>query len=770
MKKLIYTFLLLLGLSSPALAQNPTCPTRPFGDNSNACASTAFVQNAFTSCTALGSFLVGTGSGSVCSTTAAPLTAILNGTLNLFPLAGSLQQGLHILTSGPSSGPLTAGAKYSNYIEGSFNTALNGTGGGGTTICACWSLLQVSASIGATFNGIEAYGISVGMVVNAANASVSDLVALSTGASTDFAYGGNLYGGTMATSVGASGSVRVAVGLELGVGVFTNTGVPIRYGLNVDNYGQYTATGMDTAISIQGGFPGGSWKYAINLTNPGGALAPALAVSGTIIAAEVAMTLVNGFDFSNITFSSYVLNAKHALLTGSGTMALGDSTVAGSYSLNGPASTAVFNVVQQNSVSKWTEGVTTIADWALFNVSLSQNGFKIAFATNIPSFPALSVAGAVCNNASGDLSTSATGCTGLVQSVATGGTGRSTLTANAFLTGNGTSPINMVAITGLVLGNGASAPTAYAGTSCTNQFPRSLSAAGVATCASVSLTADITGTLGVANGGTGQVTLTANAFLTGNTTSGINQVALTGLVLGNGASAPTAYAGTSCTSPQSVVSISAAGVATCTTLALPTTQTFTSGSGTYTRPANTQWIRVRMVGGGSGGGGGNQASLSTAGGNSTFSTFTANGGAGSSNAIAGAGGTVTGCTSNISGGQGSAGGQSVISVIGADGGQGASSFYGGGGLSGYSTVTNPGAAQTNTGSGGGGGGANGVSNGVGGYGGAAGGYCESIITSPASTYSYGIGAGGAGGSAGTNGTAGAAGAAGYIVVEEFYAP
>lgn len=58
-------------------------------------------------------------------------------------------------------------------------------------------------------------------------------------------------------------------------------------------------------------------------------------------------------------------------------------------------------------------------------------------------------------------------------------------------------------ITGLVLGNGTSAMSAYAGTSCTNQFPRSLNASGSATCASVSLTADVTGVLPSANGGTG---------------------------------------------------------------------------------------------------------------------------------------------------------------------------------------------------------------------------------------------------------------------------
>ena len=54
-----------------AWAQNPTCPTRPFGDSTNACASTAFVQSAVgPSCTGLGAFVVGTGASRQCSTVA----------------------------------------------------------------------------------------------------------------------------------------------------------------------------------------------------------------------------------------------------------------------------------------------------------------------------------------------------------------------------------------------------------------------------------------------------------------------------------------------------------------------------------------------------------------------------------------------------------------------------------------------------------------------------------------------------------------------------
>lgn len=48
--------------------------------------------------------------------------------------------------------------------------------------------------------------------------------------------------------------------------------------------------------------------------------------------------------------------------------------------------------------------------------------------------------------------------------------------------------IGIGTLTGLALGNGTSAFSAYGGTSCTNQFPRSLSASGVASCATVANT------------------------------------------------------------------------------------------------------------------------------------------------------------------------------------------------------------------------------------------------------------------------------------------
>lgn len=164
---------------------------------------------------------------------------------------------------------------------------------------------------------------------------------------------------------------------------------------------------------------------------------------------------------------------------------------------------------------------------------------------------------------------------------------------------------------------------------------------------------------------------------------------------------------------------------------VPTTQTFASGSGTYTTPANVKYIRVRGWGGGGAGGGAASPSVAqgaagaggggggffdsiitspaatysygvgaggtagtagnnagNAGGNTTFSTFTANGGAGGGggatqvggwNSTPGAGGSASGAQLNVIGAPGVNGlvlGSTASAILGGAGGNGA---QGGGG-------------------------------------------------------------------------------------------
>jgi hypothetical protein len=114
-------------------------------------------------------------------------------------------------------------------------------------------------------------------------------------------------------------------------------------------------------------------------------------------------------------------------------------------------------------------------------------------------------------------------------------------------------------------------PTIYGGTSCTNQFPRSLDASGAATCATVSLTADITGTLGAGNGGTG------NAFFA---------------VSGPASSTKTF------TFPNSTTTVHTQADG----YILTGIQIVQTGTTTYTATAGTRGILVECVGGGAGGG------------------------------------------------------------------------------------------------------------------------------------------------------------------------
>lgn len=206
---------------------------------------------------------------------------------------------------------------------------------------------------------------------------------------------------------------------------------------------------------------------------------------------------------------------------------------------------------------------------------------------------------------------------------------------------------------------------------------------------------------------------------------------------------------------------------------LPTTQKFTSGSGTYTTPAGALWIEVWGVGAGAGSAGsGTSPGSSGAGGDTCWNTsgaactspvYRASGG-GAASATAGGTSSCTAGSSTpadlIAGGPGGSG----TTIANSSGGSGGGTPFGSGGSQG--TAGNTGNVGGGFGAGAGGAGGGGAGNSGGG--GAGGCTFHAIINSPAGTYTYAVGAAGAAGSAGTSGAAGAAGMGGYITVVEHY--
>lgn len=238
--------------------------------------------------------------------------------------------------------------------------------------------------------------------------------------------------------------------------------------------------------------------------------------------------------------------------------------------------------------------------------------------------------------------------------------------------------------------------------------------------------------------------------------------------------APTAAANTNTTQIATTAMVQSA--------LLPSITRLTSGTGTYTVPTGTTFLKIKMVGGGGGGQGGG-AGINTygntgaTGGSTTFGTslLSCNGGGGGGipgGVSGGVGGSASlGVITNgvaltgVNGGTGSqtnnsetyvpsgAGGGSpwggAGTAVGSNAGGCTATAYGSGGSGGSSPNSLPSTNQANTGAGGG-----------------AGGYLEAVITSPASSYAYAVGSGGSAGS-GNGGQGAGSGFGGVIIIEAY---
>jgi hypothetical protein len=189
----------------------------------------------------------------------------------------------------------------------------------------------------------------------------------------------------------------------------------------------------------------------------------------------------------------------------------------------------------------------------------------------------------------------------------------------------------------------------------------------------------------------------------------------------------------------------------------------TSGSGTFTVPAGTRALRIRMVaggGGGAGSGGGSGAGNGGTGGTGGSTTF-------GSSLLTTTGGAGGGNSSNAPGAGGSGTVSSPAVGLVFPGVTGSVNWQYNNAAQAYTSgVGGPPSPLGRYGSGGSGGG-NGATAVCVGTSGGSGGYVEATIESPSATYSYSVGAAGTAGVAGTSGSAGTAGGGGAIIIEVY---
>jgi len=499
-----------------------------------------------------------------------------------------------------------------------------------------------------------------------------------------------------------------------------------------DGGGTVTSVSVVSANGLAGTVATATTTPAITLSTTvtgllkGNGTAISAATSGTDYAPATSGTSIlygNGAGgFSNVTIGTGVAFSAGTLsATGSGgtvtsvaALTLGTTGTDLSSTVANGTTTPVITL-QVPTASAANRGALSAADWTTFNNKGSGTVTSVA-----QSFTGglISVAGSPITT-SGTLALTVAGTSGGVPYFSSASTWATSaaLTASALIVGGGAgaAPATTTTGTGVVTALGVN--TGTAGAFVVNGSALGTPSSGTATnLTGLPLTTGVTGILPVANGGTGLASIAH------------------------------------------------------------TVQVFTSGSGTYTTPANVKAIWVRAVGGGGGAGGTGSAGAptnGTGGGNTTFSTLTATAGSGGPNSLTGgflggAAGGASGGDINQSGSPGDTSiGNSSPAVFQGYGMNGGASVLGGGGRAGTNGAGATGGAATAN-SGGGGGGVGGNALVYASAGGGAGGYVEKLIAAPSATYSYAVGAGGAGGAAGTGGGTGGAGGSGVIIVTEYY--
>lgn len=576
-----------------ASAQNVQCPTRPPTDDSNACASTAFVQNATGGGVPTGTnaFFRWDGSGHALaspldSSYVTPLGNPINASGGLFSYggppagiaAGALANGMTATTqtSTDNSAKLATDAFVQSVVSLSALTVNLTPISGGSANCTLYdsssNVLQCSSQVliqpsGSALSVAPPAGLTQGMLSTETISGSSSASAVwanennvTFGAYTNSGFhwvaaGGNNctvnsasfasqvgceYNQLTITQFGTPGYPEDAFTVQANIGIanqntsdtdasltggndnvaLNGTGWSYLVGREIDNtaneplkvqnslrlvtVSQYQGSTLDAMIDALAapGVGAVGWHNLIYLDDSQGTLIDS---GGCVLCTAGSGTVATGINLSGWSFSGYAWLSPCSNCGSLGTAISGVGSFSGQ--------TGTFEWDQNNpspfEFSNRSTGASAVAEYVLETHTTNSSAFwQLADNSGSP-------------NSSFDVGTAVTnvyfrmGGTNIITETAAGGVqigaptggdcGVGCLNAGGLRVNNvavavgtitseaasdiayysGSTTISGVSITGLVKGNGSSAPTVYGGASCTNQVVDALSAAGAATCVSI---------------------------------------------------------------------------------------------------------------------------------------------------------------------------------------------------------------------------------------------------------------------------------------------
>lgn len=456
MKKILLASTFLV-VTIPAWAQNPQCPTRPPGDSTNACASTAFVQNAVGIWVLVGNDIHNTNSGSV--NILQPQSAV---TINQFP--GVALNVLH----GSLATPITA-ADVPTVVVSRVDNQSSATGDNSLGAAVVVNM-QSSGTVQA--NGIVTKVIKTG----ASGDAVGLYSAVNQSGPNAAAYG-------VFQSVTALVPLAAAIGMQTSIGNFTNTdeawsptmiaphymALDLNYGASPVRYGgaainiRSTAGQWDVGIAINqnnnirtatmwdGGQAGTSYKdtgtHATAWADLSGTYGYGLRLAGTYsnspirIPSNAYITSRNNAGAADLNMIKTDASDNLVLLNGAATLTSASVLTATTFSGNATTSTTATNANNSAIVDDAATSATMNLVWVTSNtgnlpLKVTSSKFNVNPNSGLLSIPKFNTT-ATGSNLTGNNTFGGTITFSAQANIGTG-PGFSHSTGNAFLLAGGT--------------------------------------------------------------------------------------------------------------------------------------------------------------------------------------------------------------------------------------------------------------------------------------------------------------------------------------------